>query len=231
MNDLALVALNPQDLAPTQVALGEWCLRKIEEIKTELADLQEHLIIAVSNGWKLRGLQASINRSEKRITYYDKIKDAVAAGYLIVPNFPVTVMAVRVNRRKQPERAANYEHSHKITTATPELLPAGDGRYVDDKLFTVDESYEELQPDGKTKTIRKYVSGEYDEPDFPFAAVKPAVLDAAQRAMALKVFDTIGVVQNQTGRDPIIVGQLIDPRGNDRRCTFFIAWWLNTADL
>jgi hypothetical protein len=75
------------------------------------------------------------------------------------------------------------------------------------------------------------VSTGYDEPDFPFALVKPAVLDATQRAMALKVFDTIGVVQNDSGRDPIMVGQLLDPRGNGRLVTFFIAWWLDTSTL
>lgn len=79
--------------------------------------------------------------------------------------------------------------------------------------------------------VRRVVSGDYDAPDFPFLAVKPAVLAATQNAMALRVFDEIGTVQNSAGRDPIIVGRLLDPRGNGRVSTFFIAWWLNTADL
>jgi len=35
----------------------------------------------------------------------------------------------------------------------------------------------------------------------------------------------------RAGTPPLIVGRLLDPRGNGRMVTFFIAWWLNTADL
>jgi hypothetical protein len=49
--------------------------------------------------------------------------------------------------------------------------------------------------------------------------------------MALRVFDEMGTVTNQSGRDPIVVGRLLDPRGNRRCTTFFVAWWLDTATL
>jgi hypothetical protein len=80
--------------------------------------------------------------------------------------------------------------------------------------------------------------GFIEEIGFPVQAVKPIVLDATQRALAMKIFDSIGVVQNggaggfvQRRGDPIVVGRLIDPRGNGRMVTFFVAWWLNTKDL
>lgn len=229
MNDLNLVALSPIDLAPTQTSLSAWCTEKIALLKNELAELDEHLLIAKSNGWKLSALNASLNRTAKRVTYYEKLQLAVQEGYLIVPNFPVTTLAVRVAREK-PTGTASYQYSSTFNAKSGQL-PAGEGRYVDDRVFTEDHTAKIPDGNGGTKTHAHFVASSYDEPDFPFAMVKPVVLAAAQKAMALKVFDEIGMVQNTSGRDPIIVGRLLDPRGNGRCCTFFIAWWLNTADL
>ena len=94
-----------------------------------------------------------------------------------------------------------------------------------------------MKEDGKDVERHAYEAVDYDDPDFPVVLVKPVVLDATRRAMALRIFDRIGVV---TGRkqDPIVVGEIIDPRTNlrwshrsQRRVTFFIAWWLNPDDL
>ena len=159
---------------------------------------------------------------------YEKLKAAVEAGYVIVPNFPIDVFAVRVQRAKQPEKTSDSRWGG--FNARPELLPAGAGRYVDDKLLYRDESYTETI-DGKEKHIRSYVTDDYDHVDFPVRLVKPAILQATQRAMALRVFDQMGTVENQVGRDPIVVGRLLDPRGNRRCVTFFVAWWLDTASL
>jgi len=41
----------------------------------------------------------------------------------------------------------------------------------------------------------------------------------------------MGTVQNGVGKDPIVVGRLLDPRGNRRCVSFFVAWWLDTATL
>ena len=228
-----LIALTPADMVPAQTELLGWCDRKIAAVEQELADLKTNLELATEHGWKHRSVEASLNRTAKRVLYYQKLKAAVAAGYLIVPNFPVSVFAVRVQRDKQREVTSDYKYRRDYKTARPELLPAGEGRYVDvdEELFTVDASYDERLPDGKTKRVSRYVSADYDEVDFPMVAVKPAILQATARAMALKIFDQLGLVENQSGRDPIVVGQLIDPRGNGRRATFFIAWWLNPSEL
>lgn len=51
--------------------------------------------------------------------------------------------------------------------------------------------------------------------------------------MALRVFDQLGVIQHERKRDPIIVGQIVDPRDKyrNRVVSFFVAWWLNTETL
>lgn len=226
--NLTLVALTPADMAPAQAALAEWCDRKIASLELEFSDLQENHEVMNRAGLSQKGIVPALNRMGKLIAYYEKIKAAVAAGYLIVPNFPIDVFAVRVKRAKQPE--GTYESKWGGFVAHPELLPAGTGRYVDDKVEFRDESFTE-QIDGKEKHIRQFVTGDYNDVAFPVIAVKPTVLTATTRAMALRIFDEIGTVENRSGRDPIVVGRLIDPRGNRRVTTFFIAWWLNTADL
>jgi len=228
--DLELVALAPSDMPAAQQALTAWCDHKIRTLGDELKEIEDHRLIATANGWKMASLTSRINLTARRVTYYEKLKAAVEAGYLIVPNMPVDVLAVRVKRATPRHAIASYEGSTNFN-AEPQLLPAGEGRYVDDRVFTRDISYVATDQAGKSTKVDRYVTDQYDEPDFPWAAVKPAVLDATARAMALKIFDQIGVVTNTSGRDPIMVGQLLDPRGQRRCATFFLAWWLNTADL
>lgn len=226
--DLSLVALTPSDMAPVQKELGDWCDRKIAGIQTELDELRDNLRVATESKWRTSGLQAAVRRTEKRIHYYQKIQAAVGEGYLVVPNFPVDLIAVRVKRAKQKSKSSDYRSQFD---AKAELLPAGEGRYVDDALTYTTEEYDGKDRDGKPVVRSRHVSGDFDDMDFPVALVKPGVLQATQRALALRVFDEVGIVENRSGRDPIIVGRLLDPRGNGRLCTFFIAWWLNTADL
>jgi len=229
VDDPTLVALTPADMVPAQHELLTWCDRKVAAVKAELADLEANLELATAHGWKHASVAASLNRTAKRVTYYEKLKAAVEAGYVIVPNFPIDVFAVRVQRRKQPEKIHDSKWGNSFD-AHAELLPAGEGRYVDDAVTYRDESYTETV-DGKERHIRRYVTDDYDAVDFPVRLVKPAILEATHRAMALKVFDQMGTVTNQSGRDPIVVGRLLDPRGNRRCVTFFVAWWLDTASL
>lgn len=228
--DLTLVALSPADMARSQAELSAWCDRKLEAVKRELNDLEVNCELATEHGWKYQSVANSINRTQQRILYYEKIKAAVEAGYLMVPNFPIDVFAVRVQRAKPRETSGSYRSSPAFD-AKAEPLAVGDGRYVDNRVSTYDRSYSEKKPDGTMKTIEHHVSAEYTEIDFPVTMVKPAVLQAAARAMALRVFDQMGTVSNQVGRDPIVVGRLLDPRGNRRCVTFFVAWWLDTATL
>lgn len=128
--NLALVALTPADMPAQQAALSAWCERKISQVERELGTfvaLQEE---AVAGGFKHASYTAGAKRTEKRIDYYKKIKAAIDAGYLIVPNMPTVTFAVRVNRAKPPRKVSSYRGTAAF--ATPELLPAGEGRYVDE---------------------------------------------------------------------------------------------------
>jgi len=225
--DTTLVALSPADMVPAQAELIAWCDRKVQTLTDEADELDLHQQLAVANGWKTSVVTAAQNRTARRIRFYEKVKAALQAGYLLVPDMPIDVLAVRVDRVKQPESTVSYRHSH--FAAKPQDLPVGAGRYVDETLKHRDESYT-ITENGKEVNKTLLVSDDYDEVDFPVRAIKPIVLEATARAMALKIFDRIGNVMN-TGADPIMLGQIIDPRRQHRYATFFIAWWVDTRTL
>jgi hypothetical protein len=234
--DTTVVALTPAEMPAAQQSLLDWCDRKVAALEAEAKDLEEHRAIATANGWKLTAVARQLSLSRRRIEYYGKIKAAVSAGYLIVPNMPVDVFAVRVQRSNPPDMT--HEGWNRNMSADPQVLPSGEGRYVSSALVTRKESWDEPNKDGKMVTKSHWRSESYDDVDFPVKAVKPIILDATSRAMGLRIFDQLGIVRDSGVRrswgrkgDPIVVGQLIDPRSQGRGVTFFVAWWLDTATL
>ncbi len=229
------VAVTPTELIPAQRELADWCQRKIHALAVELREQQGNLRQAKTMKWRHSGWVSAVRKTKQRMIYYAKIKLAVAAGYLVVPNFDVDVIAVRVARSTPPDD----RHGH--TQTLPEVLPPGTGRYVDDVLSGWTQRNEYKRSDGTVGKTEIFRPTDYDESiDFPVQLVKPAILKATDRAMALKVFDRIGIVRGKKRSDPIVVGQIIDPKGGNRygtwrnnpKCvTFFVAWWLDTRDL
>jgi hypothetical protein len=227
-----LVALSPQELPLVQRQVYDWCRAKIVALSLELREQRANSREAARMLWR-NHWPAAAKRTIKRMVYYAKIQAAVKAGYLIVPNFNVDVLAVRVARRTPKQETRTYE----AVPVTPDLAPPGRGRYVDELCKMRDDSYDQKQTDGGKVRKDLFTAVGYDEQiEFPHALVKPAILDATDRAMALNIFDRIGVVKAPRRSDPIVVGQIVDPREkysvHYTRCvTFFIAWWLDTKDL
>ncbi len=231
--NLHLVALAPSDIPATQQAITNWCEEKIASLAVERSDFLDHARIAEKNEWQSKGLRAAAQRTQRTIEYYEKVKAAVAEGYLIVPNFPVEVLAVRVSRRR-PEHEVENQPGY-LSNVKPDLSGVGEGRNVSPRPTYQAVPYTRPDPQDPKKTEERYryVTDEYgDVAGFPMLAVKPVVVAATARAMALKVFDDIGVV---TGRkqDPVVVGRIYDPRDRWRQkfATFFIAWWFETRAL
>lgn len=223
-----LVALSPHDVGPAQVNLASWCRGKIAALGSDLREQRQNLRHARASKWKTAPWQSLVNKTKRRMIYYAKIKSAVDAGYLVVPNFDIDVFAVKTTRPIPPQEWGR-------TTAQPDLSPAGRGQYVDDVVFSYETTETLTNRDNTTRTVKHDVPTRYDfEPDIPLRGVKPIILDATQRAMALRIFDQIGVVKHRK-QDPIIVGQIIDPDGNGKywkkTVCFFIAWWLDPSTL
>lgn len=158
----------------------------------------------------------------------------------------------RRNLRAAKKLMLGSPKTWQINAAKAEMnLPVGTGRYVDETNPHRDLSYDskERNPQtGEIKTVhhRQTQITAYDEGvDFPVALVRPEILAATERAMALKIFDEIGVVhgqgtmsKRQRRSDPIVIGRTLDGGkgrgyGGEPKhfVTFFIAWWLDTRAL
>ena len=224
-DDLALVALSPADLAPTQAALGGWCSEKVAALQREQADLEEHLLIASANGWKLAGLNSALNRVARRVTSYEKNQGGRRGGVSGCAELPGDDAG---GPRETRDTAARDERLQvrpfrREGAVAPGGRRALRGRHADPpgRELHRREGREEGTQDAAGRGLVRRTG-------LSVHAGEAAVLDATQRAMAFKVFDEIGVVMNRSG-DPIMVGRILDPRGNGRCVTMFLAWWLSTG--
>lgn len=231
--DFTVIATHPAEMEKAQRSLILWCARKIEHVKQALADAQEQFDIAMKAGWEVSAWERQINRADKRVEFYRKIKAALEAGYYIVPPFPIDVFAIRTDRKNPTKKASNnHWDTHKQDAR---ILPVGQGNYVSSKPVVYQRSIPLPPKDGKPQAMTEYFAKNFLPVDFPFKLAKPAVLAETAKAMALKVFDQIGVLPAFTAPDPIVCGQILFPEKNGygprKSITFFVAWWLDTKTL
>jgi hypothetical protein len=215
----------------------------MREIGGEYRDLCANLRIAKKNRWSRGGLIKAVASAKKRIQYYQKIRKAVSLGYLIIPNFPIEVIAVRVDRHSPRWKYGTWPS--QVNEAKPDILPADTGRYVDEMLAVRDLTHEVSDGKGGSRTVHQARSDQYiEEVDFPVVMVKPQILEATSTAMQHFLFDRIGIAHHGGGTvsrarrtsDPIVCGQILDPTRkvgykDPWLVTFFIAWWLDTRSL
>lgn len=225
-----LAALSASEMAQTQKQLVAFCQRKIQALRVEYKDAQANFNHAKAAKWRTAPFETAMRKAKKAIIYYGKMWAAVKAGYVIVPNFDAEVMAVRTNRECPIQKTSEYMSGVQRVHADASL-PAGRGRYVDDEHRVTDASYHEPDPahPGLRKKVNVFETGEYGEIDFPISVVKPIVMDATQRAMALRIFDRIEVAGARR-KDPIVLGRLMKDKWTIG-ATFFIAWWIDVETL
>lgn len=228
MENTTLVALTPDDMPAAQRGVATWLDAKLEELKTSAEDLRANLEVAVMHGWRTAGLERLLTISRRQVVYYNKLKAAVAAGFLIIPNMPCEAFAIRVKRLAP--RAGESSNAWSRFLQNPDVLPEGEGRYVSPDPTT--ESFQKPLDHGKDgiQLATRYRPDEFTEIDFPVAIVKPVIMEKTARAMGLKLFDELAIVRNeQKNSDPFVIGAILGPR--HKRTTFFVAWWLDTAVL
>lgn len=233
--DFTVIATTPAGMIEAQQSLIGWADKKIASVQLELNEASEQLAIAVQRKWKQDAWKRQVKKHQSRIEFYEKIKAALNAGYYIVPPFPIDVFAIRTSKNLPKQMDTTYRDNHDQEA---QILAIGEGRYVDPK--PVRESYIDEISDGKggSKQITKYYATDFLEPDFPFKLARSEIRDATQAAMALGIFDRIGVLPRVRAPDPLVCGQIIVPNqpryysGDSLKCvTFFVAWWLDTKTL
>jgi hypothetical protein len=232
MPPLPLVALTPQDLAASQAHLKNWCALRLGLERRELADAEQNLVTAKKSKWKSAPFQTRVYSIQKRIRFYEKVQAAVEHGYLVIPDFPIDVFAVRTTAALPQDYVRNYRKD--AAEVKDSAVPLGEGRYVSDNAITVSVNETEKRADGTKREFVRYFPTAFQDVEFPVIIAKPYILDATQAARALKIFDRIGLVGPAKKRDPIVVAQIRDPHGtgyDKRYMTFFIAWWFDFSML
>lgn len=248
MSDLTVFAKNKTQMLEAQNRLIDWATGKLNEELANLVDVTNNLELARKENWNLSGWRRQKLIAQKKVDFYQKIVAALEAGYVIVPDFPIDVFAVRTKRDYPVERYAtssSYWTDNVDRTQRSEVLPLGEGRYVDS--VPVVKRQKQIT-DGNKEVYRRWAA-EHRDIDFPIKLVKPAILEETSKALALKIFDEIGCnpgrqgwnpAGSRRGGDPMVVGRIVyrrpgdslsDARGNLKTISFLIAWWLDTRDL
>lgn len=237
-----LMATNPYMMGKAQKQLIAWAERKIASLQIEAKDHLDNLTIAKKNKVRTDAYARYLDKTTKKIEFYEKVKAALVAGYCVIPDMDVELFAIRTTRKNPKANTRNTESEvegwqHHPTVADQESnRPAlGDGRYVDVRPFTkTKKNYFTSTKSGKEMLQRVTSASDFDETvDFPFKLAKPAILETAVQAMALKAFDEIGVLpRTRRQPDPVVVGRVTFKDGyRVTRFNFLIAWFLDTKDL
>jgi hypothetical protein len=224
----AIIALNPGQMAEAQSTTITWAERKVAHAQREVDEADA--VWQQLNAARLNVARASRmqNKAMARLRFYEKVLAALRAGYYIIPPFDLQLFAVRTDR-KEPNVDSSTS-SWRRAEQSPRLLPVGHGRYENPvparaQIGTTKEKRGEQMVD-----VAVFGNVGWQDLELPVRALKPQVIEATGKALAEKIFDAIGIAPAYRAADPIIAGQIKRPDGKGV-LTFFVAWWLDEADL
>lgn len=241
------VAVNATEMASAKAGIKMWLEQKVLSMDAEVKQAQEAYESAIKHKWKSSSFKNQIAKFESRKRYYEKLLAAVHAGFTIVPNMPVDVFAIRVNRDDPKWQWNEGTSTYSYSSASPSVpdeeeqrIPVGEGHYESprQKFTEYKEKRKKLDKDGKEIEVYhvEQVCEGFDQIEFPLAIAHPMVMDATAQAMAMKIFDRIGVVPQTRQRgyrgDPIVLGQITRKEGGQTKtASFLIAWYLDPRTL
>lgn len=226
-----LVASCPGEMHEQQQKLIQWCDAKLNQISHDITDFEENIEAAKRGKFRTATFKRLLARTRKQYMFYEKMRILIVEGYHVIPNFPLDIFMIRVQRDLPKKKRSSYVGGIMQVSDSPQ---AGDGRYVDVEPFYEHRYVTRTDSRGEEHTQDLYIPTQFDEEiRFPFSLTKPGIIKSVNEAKKLHVFDEIGVLPQQAKSDPIIAGQIIDPRDvyHNRRITFLIVWFLDVRDL
>lgn len=236
-HDIIVVANNAQEMQVAQASLVSNFGQKVDRLLAERDDAIKNVEAAQKNKWKVQPFRNVLNRIEKEVRFYEKIKAALEAGYVIVPNFDeIDIFAIRTTKKNVDQ---NITEGTQYGVRKPDQQesnnPAlGAGTYVNaDAVFKNYAKTVQFQ-DGSRREIQMSKAVEFDDVDFPFRLTKPQVLERTSEAMQKLIFDDIGILPNRNIKrgDPMVIGRIFMKKGYTMKCcSFLITWFVNTADI
>jgi len=229
-----IAATTPDEMVHTQAQLVAWCDQKLAEISDDKLEFGCMEDAAAKHGFDVGGIRRRLGKLKAKREFYEKVREAVQAGYVIVPNFPINVFAIRTTKsepQSNPQESTHKYHLDDMGQAAT-LSPAGEGKNVNPWPETA--TYEtSLVRDGKpVDGFRREVLA-FKDVAFPVAIVKPQIIEATGEALKKLIFDEVGIVRNSAQGDPIIIGRIRERgvRSGGKEVSFFIAWWLDLDTL
>lgn len=241
--DIELSAGTPHQMISAQINLIGWCRAKINSLLADLSDLKDAADHAKRNKWKAAPLERQVRVTEKRVDYYRKIVAALEAGYFIVPNFEATIFAVRTDHKK-PLAMINSNWSLRRQTAEQQPpKPIGEGEYKNAVPILQKRQHRRFDAKGNEVEYENWWAESWDEFEFPLVLAKPELMNATTRAMALKIFDDLGITPRESQDqsystvrvkgDPMIIGRILGPKIGyaQKKVSFVIGWYLDTKDI
>lgn len=236
--NLELSASTPREMVQSHQAMLGWCERKILVMQSEARELHDAYEHARAKKWKSDTLKRHAALADKRISFYMKFKSALESGFCVVPNFPVTLFAIRTTSKKPKSGYSYLKYSNsKDFSQEAKLLPQGEGKYQNPQPVLLEDPAKETEFKSGSYVEKRHPvwADRWDDLEFPANMARLHVMDATSRAMALKIFDEIGMLPEDYKRnpDPMIIGRIIDPRpsGYHKRVSFMIAWHIDTRTL
>lgn len=233
VGNMVLLADNPAGMLDAQKGLVLWCEAKMGQVDAQRIEAVGNAQRAKAAKWS--GEEKRWNRVAARAKmtwhFYDKVKAALDAGYYIVPPFPTQIFAIRTTRQHAIGKSqSGHWNDHKQKA---QMLPRGEGEYQNPHPEVLRHTDNSTNEKGEKIVQRWTVPGDFLPLEFPIGLVKPQILEATTRAMALKIFDDLGVLPAYRAPDPIIMGRIRNPTKPhyDQGIHFFVAWWLETSSL
>jgi hypothetical protein len=236
--NMTLIARSRDELQAEQRRLISWCDAKLVEINAEREEFEGMIALHKLRKWKTSTLQGALNKARQRVTFYEKVKAALDAGFYIVPNFPGDVFAIRTNREPLGVGTSSYSGRDALARMPQQAaaaLPIGAGEYQSPRPM----GYVEEHPsaDGKRTDYTAVVS-DFATIKFPFAFAKAEILTATQEAMSLRLFDELAALPSRARKaDPMIVGRIVRPgvprwsRDRSGYLSLLVIWWLDTSTI
>jgi len=235
---LVVIARNPAEMQVAQKKLCDWASHKVETSLAELTEANESLEQAKKSRWRQTGFVTNVRYARERYNYYLKVRAALEAGYVIVPNFDLDIFAIRTTKFRPKAESTSRRYGmpdpSEFENKTDRSV-LGEGEYVDPWPELTHTVKKIDDGEGKSHTENMAVAKDWRDVDFPYKLAKPQILTDTSTAMARMIFDQIGVSPNRRARnqDPMVIGQIVyKGKGyQEKAVSFLITWWVDNQDL
>lgn len=236
---IVVVAKTASEMEVAQKQLIGWVDSKMAELTVELLEAEENLKLFAKNKWRTDPSKKAVAKAKKHFEYYEKMKAALEAGYVIIPNMPeqaFDVFAVRTTAKNPRQNIATSAWSRNVKDQVTNSPALHEGKYVSPDAVENSVSDTITKPDGKKETQITSWAEDFQAITFPFRLAKPQVLKDTADALKLGIFDEFIASpkfrRSKVRGDPMIMGRIIIREGyHVKAVTFLITWFVDSKDL